>query len=285
MNKKSNQIENELNQTTKRLDELTEMRDRLNTNLQALQNGFIGGKTPLDALQTEQGKLATLDSSIKVLEVKQSELQTALDDAFANETRQTLLGNLKTIAERADASFIEYDDLRVKLGETIAAAIEKIISKGAEFYGKQREFRAVSNQIEAEEPGFNIAGELSRLGLPEKSYNSATTEFIHLSPCKFGECVALAERLVGQEIQRRQQAIESAASAAERAEIQAAQKAKRDEEKAILSREFEAERQRVIQFRIDNGLPALLPESLDNAVKEVQTRTADALLRGAKVSG
>jgi archaellum component FlaC len=283
MNAKSNQIENELNQTTKRLDELTEMRDGINNNLQTLQSGFVDGKASLDNLQTEQSKLAALDSSIKVLEVKQSELQTALKYDQDAETVKTLLGNLKTIAEQSDAAFIEYDDLRVKLGETIAAAVEKIISKSAEFYGKQREFRAAGNQIEAKEPGFNIAGELSRLGLPGKSYNSATTEFIHLSPCKFGECVALAERLVGQEIQRRQQATEQAAFAAEQAETQAAQKAKRDEEKAILSREFEAERQRVIQFRIDNGLPALLPESLDNAVKEVQTRKADARLRGATV--
>jgi type II secretory pathway pseudopilin PulG len=86
-------------------------------------------------------------------------------------------------------------------------------------------------------------------------------------------------------MQRRQQAIESAASAAERAEIQAAQKAKRDEGKAMQAREFEADRLRVIQFRIDNDLPALLPESLDNAVREVQTRKADAVARGATVSG
>jgi uncharacterized phage infection (PIP) family protein YhgE len=283
MNKKSIEIETELNQTTKRLDELTEMRMRLNNNLQTLQSGFVDGKASLDNLQAEQSKLAALDSSIKVLEAKQSELQTALKYAQDAETVRTLLGNLKTIAEQSDAAFTEYDDLRVKLGETIAASVEKIISKSAEFYGKQKEFRAAGNQIEAKEPGFNIAGELSRLGLPGKSYNSATTEFIHLSPCKFGECVALAERLVGQEIQRRQQATEQAAFAAERAETQAAQKAKRDEEKAISAREFEAERQRVIQFRIDNGLPALLPESLDNAVREVQTRKADAVVRGATV--
>jgi hypothetical protein len=159
--------------------------------MQTLQTGFIDGKASLDALQAEQGKLATLDSSIKALEVKQIELQTALKSAQDAETVGTLLGNLKTIAERADAAFIEYDDQRVKLGETIAVAVEKLISKAAEFYEKQREFRAVSNQIEGEEQGFNIALELSRLGLPEKSYNSASAEFNQLSPCKFNECVAL----------------------------------------------------------------------------------------------
>jgi septal ring factor EnvC (AmiA/AmiB activator) len=60
MNAKSNQLEIELNQTTKRLDELTEMRDRLNNNLQILQQDFIDGKTSLDAVQTEQGQADNL---------------------------------------------------------------------------------------------------------------------------------------------------------------------------------------------------------------------------------
>ncbi len=57
--KKSTEIENELNQTTKRLDELTEMRMRSGNNLQTLQQGFVSGKTSLDNLQAEQGKLTT----------------------------------------------------------------------------------------------------------------------------------------------------------------------------------------------------------------------------------
>jgi cell division protein FtsB len=39
----SKQIEIELNQTTKRLDELTEMRDDINAHLKTLQQGFIEG--------------------------------------------------------------------------------------------------------------------------------------------------------------------------------------------------------------------------------------------------
>ncbi len=56
MNTTSKQIETELNQTTKRLDELTEMRAGITDNLKTLQQGFIGGKTSLDELQSEQGK-------------------------------------------------------------------------------------------------------------------------------------------------------------------------------------------------------------------------------------
>ena len=283
MNKKSNQIENELNQTTKRCDELTEMRMRLNTELQTLQQGFIDGKTSLDALQTEQGKLATLDSSIDALEAKQDGLHTEFQKTCNVEAVQTGIGRLKTIAEQADAAFDEWNGLRVKLDGIISKFVDDIFSKSAEFYGKQKEFRALRSQLDAKNSGIVIDDELTRLGLPEKSRKSAATEYINLSPCKFGQAIVIAESVVGQERQWKQHAIEKEEFEAQRAETQAAQKAKRDEEKAILAREFEAERQRVIQFRIDNGLPALLPESLDNAVREVQTRKADAVVRGATV--
>jgi len=283
MNKKSNQIENELNQTTKRLDELNEMQKGITDNLQTLQQGFIDGKTSLDEVQAEQGKLTTLDASIKTLAAKQSELETAFKTAQNVEAVQTGISNLKTIAEQADAAFDEWNGLRVKLDGIISKFVDDIFSKSAEFYGKQKEFRALRSQLDAKNSGIVIDDDLTRLGLPEKSRKSAATEYVSLSPCKFGQAIVTAESVVGQERQWKQHAIEKEEFQAQRAETQAAQKAKRDEEKAILAREFEAERQRVIQFRIDNGLPALLPESLDNAVREVQTRKADALLRGATV--
>jgi uncharacterized phage infection (PIP) family protein YhgE len=283
MNKKSTEIKTELDSTTKRLDELTEMRDRLNTDLETLQQGFIDGKTLLDEVQAEQGKLTTLDASIKTLEAKQDDLHAEFQKACSVEAVQTGIGRLKTIAEQADAAFIEYDDLRVKLGETIAAAVEKIISKSAEFYGKQREFRALRSQLESRNSGIDIDSELKRLGLPGKSYNSATTEFIHLSSCKFGECVALAERVVGDEKNRRQRLIEKEEFEARRAETQVAQKAKREEEAANQTRQIEADRAQIVQYRIDNKLPAYTASELETAVSNLQMRKADALLRGATV--
>jgi hypothetical protein len=50
---KSTETQTELDLTNKRLGELTEMRDRLNTNLQTLQKGFVSGKTSLDNLQAK----------------------------------------------------------------------------------------------------------------------------------------------------------------------------------------------------------------------------------------
>jgi len=283
MNTKSKQIEIELNQTTKRLDELTEMRDGITANLETLQAGFINGKTSLDELQTEQGKLTTLDSSIQTLEAKQSELETAFKTAQNVEAVQTGIGNLKTIAEQADAAFDEWDGLRVKLDGITGKFVDDIFSKSAEFYGKQKEFRALRSQLDAKNSGIVIDDELTRLGLPEKSRKSATTEYVNLSPCKFGQAIVTAERLVGQERFREQHAIEKEEFEAQRAETQAAEKAKREEKEANQARQLEADRAQIVQHRIDNKLPAYTAKELDIAVSNLQMRKADARLRGATV--
>lgn len=283
MKRTSKQIETELDRVTNRLDELTEMRDRLNSDLEILQQGFIDGKTSLDEVQAEQGKLTTLNSSIQTLEAKQSELQTVFNTAQNVETAETGIGSLKTIAEQADAAFDEWDRLRVKLDGIISKFVDDIFSKSAEFRGKQREFRAIYNQLEARNSGIDINSELKRLELSEKARESAATEYINLSPCKFGQSIVIAERIVGDEKNRRQQLIEKEESEARRAETQAAQQAERQKEKANQARQLEADRAQIVQYRIDNKLPAYTANELETAVSNRQMRKADALLRGATV--
>jgi uncharacterized phage infection (PIP) family protein YhgE len=281
--KKSIEIKTELDNTTKRLDELTEMRGGIKTNLENLQQGFIDGKTSLDELQAEQSKLTTLDASIKTLEAKQDDLHTEFQKVCNVEAVQTGIGNLKTIAEQADATFDEWNGLRVKLDGIISKFVDDIFSKSAEFHGKQREFRALYAQLESRNSGIDIGSELKRLELSEKARESATTEYVSLSPCKFGQSIVAAERLVGQEIQRRQQATEQAAFAAERAETQAAQQAERQKEEANHARQLEAGKAQIVQYRIDNKLPAFSAKELETAVSNLQARKADAHLRGATV--
>jgi uncharacterized phage infection (PIP) family protein YhgE len=284
MNAKSNQIETELNQVTNRLDELTEMRERANNNLQNLQQGFIDGKTPLDAVQVEQGKLTTLDASIKTLEAKQDDLHAEFQKACNVEAVQTGIGRLKAIAEQADAAFDEWNGLRVKLDEITGKFVDDIFSKSAEFYGKQKEFRALRNQLESRDSGIDIGSELKRLELSEKARESAATENVNLSPCKFGQSIVIAERIVGQERQWKQHAIEKEEFKARRAETQAAQQAKRQKERANQARQLEADRAQIVQFRIDNKLPAYSANELETAVGNLQMRKADARLRGATVN-
>jgi uncharacterized coiled-coil DUF342 family protein len=281
--KKSIEIKTELDNTTKRLDELTEMRDRANDNLQTLQQGFIDGKTPLDDVQAEQGKLTTLNSSIQTVEAKQSELQTVCNTAQNVETVQTGIDSLKTIAEQADAAFDEWNNLRVKLDEITGKFVDDIFSKSAEFYGKQKEFRALYSQLESRNSGIDIDSELKRLELSEKARESAATEYVSLSPCKFGQSIVIAENIVGNEKNERQRLAEKEELEARRAETQAAQQAERQKEAANQALQLEADRAQIVQYRIDNKLPAYSANELDIAVSNLQIRKADARLRGATV--
>lgn len=203
---KSKQIETELNQTTNRLDELTTMRDRLNTNLQTLQQGFIDGKTSLDELQAEQSKLTTLDSSIKALEARQDELHDAFQRAAMSETRQVLLEKAKETAIEAETALNEYIETRNEFDILIGNHAAKMLDKIFLFRSKQREYRRIVKQIEQQPAASGqIYNELRQIGLTDTAGNLAATEFERFPPVEFGEIVALAERLVGDKRQRKAQ--------------------------------------------------------------------------------
>jgi DNA repair exonuclease SbcCD ATPase subunit len=204
MNKKSNQIENELNQTTKRLDELTEMRTGITTNLQTLQKGFIDGKTSLDALQAEQSKLTTLESSIKALEAKQDELHTAFQKASASETRQALLEKAKVTATEAEAFHHEFTEIRNKFNDSVRDYAEKTVEKMSAWRGKQRDFGRIAN-----ETGLTFQ-ELEQLGLTAESYKAATAEYINPTPLEYGAALSAAVSVLTAKLDRAAQAKDKA---------------------------------------------------------------------------
>ncbi len=178
--KKSIEIKTELDNTTKRLNELTEMRDRLNAHLKTLQDGFISGKTSLDEVQAEQSKLTTLDSSIKALEAKQNELHDAFQKASASETRQALLEKAKETAIEAATFHHEFIEIRNKFHDSIRDYTEKTVEKMLAWRGKQKDFGRIAG-----ETGLTFQ-ELEELGLTGESYRIATAEYINPSPLEYG---------------------------------------------------------------------------------------------------
>ncbi len=202
--KKSTELENELKQTTKRLDELTEMRMRLNTNLQGLQQGFIDGKTSLDELQAEQGKLTTLDSSIKALEAKQGELHDAFQKASLSEERQILLEKAKVAAVEAESFHNDYLKTRNDFHHSISDYTEKLIGKIAAYRDKQKEFERIAEQTEL------TFVELEQLGLSSESHKIATAHAVNYQPLEYGEVVAFAETLLAAKLDRAAQAKDKA---------------------------------------------------------------------------
>ncbi len=159
----STEIEIELNQTTKRLDELTEMRMRLNNNLETLQQGFIGGKTPLEELQAEQGKLTILNESIKGLEVKQAELHTAFQKASLSESNQNLLESATTAAHEAETIFNESLEIRNELDTAIGEIAGRFYDKLSSLNDKRREYRGIRSQIPADAKTPELSDDLLRL--------------------------------------------------------------------------------------------------------------------------
>ncbi len=179
---KLNEIKIKLDSTNTRLSELTRMRDETSNKLETLQNAFIDGNATIEAVQIEQSKLDTLKASINALESKKNETQKELEAVTDAENLKTSLAKLKALSEDAATAFNAYDSLRLKLGETIESEVEKILAKSVELHAKRREFNDLSKQVAAKHPD-------------EKSLNSAYSEFVSLTPCKFGESIVIAERL------------------------------------------------------------------------------------------
>jgi chromosome segregation ATPase len=225
MNTKSKQIESELNQTTKRLDELTEMRNGIKTILQTLQQGFIGGKTSLDELQTEQGKLTILNESIKALEAKQGELHSAFQKASLSESRSATLKQMKVIAGEAETTFNEYVELRRKFAETISKDGEKLFDTLVSFRSKQREFERAFRELapgvinfrpvpaDARESYRQVAAELKEIGLDGKNLEFVTSAYQNFPQIDFGECVHIVEQTIGNKRDRQEQQARKAAKA------------------------------------------------------------------------
>jgi uncharacterized phage infection (PIP) family protein YhgE len=254
--KKSTEIKNELDRTAKRLSELITMQDGINTGLQTLQDGFVNGKTPLDKVQAEQARLDTLNSSIKSLEDKQSELQTAFDNLSAVEARQALLERLAALGSENEPLLNDYLETRNEFHEIISEYAEKLVKKISSFRTAEKEFHSIFKQLS-----------------PIENLQWITLE---LRPLEYAQSINIAETILSSKLARKEQQIEKARFDAELERNSAAQKAKRQEEEAVFVRALDATRQRIIQYRIDNELPPLSPQTLDIEAAEIQSRSAKA---------
>jgi predicted nuclease with TOPRIM domain len=287
--KKPTELKNELDGTTKRLSELITMRDRLNTELQTLQDGFVNGKTSLDEVQTEQARLNTLSSSIKSLEDKQSELQTTFENLSAVEARQVILEKLVTLGNKTEPLLDDYLETKREFHEIINQYAEKLVKKITAYRATQKEFHNTFRQLAPEienlqwitlelKPLYSqIIDELEKLGLLEKAQKLAIHSTFPEPALEYGQSISVAEGILLYKLNKKEQEIETARFNAESEKINAAQKAKRQEEEAVFSRALDATRQRIIQFRIDNELPPLSPQNLDFESAEIQSRTAKSI--------
>lgn len=214
---KSTQIELELNSLTLRLDELTTMRGGIAANLKNLQQGFIECTATLDELQTEQGKLITLDSSITALEAKQDELHSQFQKASYSENRQSLLKSAKASALEAETIFNEYIAVRNQLSEIIDEYAGKMLDKLDVFQQKKRDYKLLTQKLEPELGDYilhaqhshrrqalnkSVAEEIKALGVSDETLIRITEDILIPPFVKFGGTIAGAEMVITQERQR-----------------------------------------------------------------------------------
>ncbi len=191
-------VKKELNQTIERLDELTEMRDALNNNLQSLQGGFINGKTTLDELQTEQGKLTPLSGSIKALEAKQSELKTELESAQKAELKQNSIQQMQKLAGESETAFNSYLALRAQTDAIFAEAAQKLVDKNLAWREKQSRFGAVARASGLTESEIKAV----------TNFDSATITTYTVPELDFGYAVTAAESILSSKLTKAIQAKE-----------------------------------------------------------------------------
>jgi predicted RNase H-like nuclease (RuvC/YqgF family) len=195
---KSESIKKELNQTTERLDELTEMRDALNNNLQSLQGGFINGKTTLEELQTEQSKLTPLSGSIKALEAKQTELETELKLAQKAELKQNSIEQMKKLANESETAFNSYLALRAEIETVFAESAQKLVNKNLAWREKQSQFGAIARASGLTESEIKAV----------TNFDSATITTYTVPELEYGYAVTAAESILSSKLTKAIQAKE-----------------------------------------------------------------------------
>jgi DNA repair exonuclease SbcCD ATPase subunit len=205
MNKTAKQIETELDQTINRLGELNELHRAVADELKTLQDGFVSGKTPLDKVQTAQGKLTILNDSVTALETRRDELQIEFDKSAKAGTRRARLESLKAIATETQAFFKEYIAARAEMDAVIGPRARKIFNKLAFYRQAQKVFLENFRQLEpgimdferiplpAQNSVRNIKRELANIGLTDELFNLATAISFRVPELEFGSAVSTAE--------------------------------------------------------------------------------------------
>lgn len=215
---KSSELKKELDQTTTRLNELLEMRTQSRQKLSTLQDGFISGNAKLDAVQSEQAKLHTLESSTDALETRKTQLQDALDHASDAENKEQALKRLKDIADEAFAGASEFNEMRAAFGKVAAEWMDKMAAKSGEFLNKQQEFRSQRALVESKWKGLDVPLELMRLKLDPDASNFAANGNFKQSDCEAPDVVLQLERVIGAQRHARESAAYKVAFEKQRSE-------------------------------------------------------------------
>ncbi len=207
---KSEQIKTEIEQTTKRLDELTETQKDISDNLKVMQDGFIAGTITLDAMQTEQSKLTVLNDSIKALDAKRTGLEADLKAAQSIALRADIVKQLAEAASAAASSFSEHARITDELNAHLGQKSGELLDRTASVIENRRKFRQLYSQIVPTGDGsISVAGaklypptellkELQQTGISDEALRVATTDVLEDLDAEFSGVIRLAKQIESQ---------------------------------------------------------------------------------------
>jgi uncharacterized phage infection (PIP) family protein YhgE len=203
---KSEEIKNEINQTTQRLNELTETQKRIADNLKVMQNGFIAGTITLDEMQIEQSKLTVLNDSIDALDARRAEMQAELStvDAFAR--RSDIVNQMAAAAAAAAKEFTEHARITDELNGILEKSSGELLDRVSGVIENKQNFRRLFLQIAPNgerlpEPGeriylsAEILQELKQTGIDEESLRVATADALEDSDAEFSGVIRLVKEM------------------------------------------------------------------------------------------
>jgi DNA repair exonuclease SbcCD ATPase subunit len=184
--KKLTEIKKELDSTNTRIAELETELNKQTTTFEATQAAFIADKADLDELHAEQSKLTLLAQAIESLEDNKSELQTALDEVAATETRTALIESAKAAAHQAEKLWAEAHTHRLELDDAIGKFAEIYLDKLLLFRAKQKDYMRLRGQVQPNQT----------LGLSDELVRLLENNHLNFSPIRFGLSVDSSIRTI-----------------------------------------------------------------------------------------
>jgi hypothetical protein len=205
MKLKSHELQSQIVETNSRISELEPQLTGQTAAFETAQKAFITGKVTLDAFHTEQAKMLLVETTIDSLQIHERQLELELKSALENEARQTIIEQMKAVANDAQKGFDAFVVRRAELDKAARTAIDALENfRGAQNTFAQN-FRKLAPNVESltsvskyTRGEFDtVVAELETAGITKESFALAASPVLNLPPLEFGQrLVEVAEQIV-----------------------------------------------------------------------------------------
>jgi uncharacterized coiled-coil protein SlyX len=188
--KKAVEIKSEIDKTDSRITELQTQLTKQTATFEGVQQAFIAGKSDVNQLHAEQGKMTLLAQGLESLKTMFERLKSAFERQSAEERRGELLKQMTDAANAVEPRIDDYRRARSEFGLIAAQHAEILVAKAEKYRAKQIEFQSIVRELQL------TSEEILELGIEQKTLTMAATGFINHPPIEYGEAIQLTENLL-----------------------------------------------------------------------------------------